>query len=129
MLTNFTNDKVAELLIETQVPGFIVKVETDPYEFTLSNGEVITFFHRWSYSPKGSIVSQLEPSFLTLHFLSTNPGHVKSDRNFFSLTKHLKFVILQKASRQQTRIRLGIFGPSGSGKTFGARYRAINKMI
>jgi len=29
-------------------------------------------------------------------------------------------MILQKASRQQTRIRLGIQGPSGSGKTFGA---------
>ena len=29
-------------------------------------------------------------------------------------------MLLQKASRQQTRIRLGISGPSGSGKTLGA---------
>jgi hypothetical protein len=63
MLTNFTNEKVAELLIGTQVPGFIIKVETDPYEFTLSNGDVITLFHRWSYSPDGSLAAQTEPSF------------------------------------------------------------------
>ncbi len=53
-------EEVAKMLIGTQIPGRIVRTETDPYEFTLSTGEVVTLAHRWSYEPEGS--GQLQPT-------------------------------------------------------------------
>ena len=47
---------VAESLVGTQLPGRIVRIECDPYEYTVENtGEVITLAHRWGYIPEGAV--------------------------------------------------------------------------
>ena len=61
--TTFGED-VAKALIDSQIPGKIVRVESDPYEYTIQNtGEIVTLNHRWEYQPENALASQLEPSF------------------------------------------------------------------
>lgn len=51
MSTTF-NEAICKNFIGKQFPGSIVKVECDPYEFTVpETGEVITRQHRYDYSP------------------------------------------------------------------------------
>lgn len=40
----------AKSMVGQRMPGSIVKVETDPYEFTLDSGEVLILNHKWAYS-------------------------------------------------------------------------------
>lgn len=55
------DDKVAKSLIGTQLLGRIVRVECEPYEYTLeSTGEVISLAHRWGYWPEGADAPMLE---------------------------------------------------------------------
>lgn len=44
------DDAQAKSMIGHTMPGSIVKVETEPYEFTLDNGEVLELSHKWVYS-------------------------------------------------------------------------------
>jgi len=61
--TTFGED-VAKMLIGTQIPGKIVRVECDPYEYTIQNtGEVVTLTHSWTYQPEGATAPVPEPSF------------------------------------------------------------------
>jgi hypothetical protein len=61
--TTFGED-VAKMLIGTQIPGSIVRVECDPYEYTIQNtGEVVTLTHSWTYQPEGAATPQLVSSF------------------------------------------------------------------
>jgi len=47
--STFDEDTCREI-IGLQFPGKIVKVETEPYEFTIpETGEIITLNHRWEY--------------------------------------------------------------------------------
>ncbi len=47
--TTFDEDTCKQL-IGSQFPGEIVKVDTDPYEYTVEEtGEVIELSHRWEY--------------------------------------------------------------------------------
>jgi hypothetical protein len=47
--TTFDEDTCKSLIGE-EIPGSVVKVETDPYEYTVQDtGEVITLSHRWEY--------------------------------------------------------------------------------
>lgn len=47
------DEAVCQSLIGQELPGKVVKVETEPYEFTIKEtGEVIELSHRYEYSPK-----------------------------------------------------------------------------
>lgn len=44
------DESMCEDLVGTKFPGEIVKVECEPFEFTIKDtGEVITLNHRWEY--------------------------------------------------------------------------------
>lgn len=48
------NEETCKRLIGKQMPGAIVKVECDAYEYTLpETGEIIHLTHRYEYSPHG----------------------------------------------------------------------------
>ena len=50
------NADVAKLMVGQQVDGDIVRVESDPYEYTnKTTGEIITLAHSYAYRPKGSM--------------------------------------------------------------------------
>lgn len=43
-------------MIDQQIEGDIVQVESEPYEYTINTtGEVITLAHSYAYWPKGSM--------------------------------------------------------------------------
>lgn len=44
--------KTAKMLIGKTLPGFIEKVECEPYETANSDGELIVLNHRYSYVPE-----------------------------------------------------------------------------
>jgi hypothetical protein len=47
---------VAKMLIGTTIPGTVVRVEVDGYEYTVpSTGEVIKLAHSYAYQPEGSM--------------------------------------------------------------------------
>jgi hypothetical protein len=47
---------VAKLMIGQQIEGDIVRVESEPYEYTnKTTGEIITLAHTYAYRPKGSM--------------------------------------------------------------------------
>jgi hypothetical protein len=49
MSTTF-DENTCKSLIGEEIPGSIVKVETQPYEYTVpETGEIITLSHRWEY--------------------------------------------------------------------------------
>jgi hypothetical protein len=55
------DEVVAKSLIGTQMPGKIVRVECEPYEYAVENtGEIITLAHRWGYWPEGADAPMLE---------------------------------------------------------------------
>ena len=44
------DEETCQSLIGSQFPGNIIKVETEPYEFTIpETGEIIQLSHRWEY--------------------------------------------------------------------------------
>jgi hypothetical protein len=50
------NADVAKLMVGQQIDGDIVRVESDPYEYTnKTTGEIITLAHSYAYRPKGSM--------------------------------------------------------------------------
>jgi hypothetical protein len=58
------DEGIAKSLLGSQIPGKVVRVESDPYEFVVKNsGEVITLTHRWSYQPEHAATPQLVPAF------------------------------------------------------------------
>ena len=49
------SEKMAAAQVGKQIPGNIVKVECEPYDFVIPNtGEAIVLSHRWSYVPEDS---------------------------------------------------------------------------
>ena len=55
------DELVATSLIGTQLPGKIVRVECDPFEYTIeATGEIITLAHRWGYVPEGAVAPMEE---------------------------------------------------------------------
>ncbi|RYZ28643.1 MAG: hypothetical protein EOP49_41295 [Sphingobacteriales bacterium] len=49
------DEPTAKIVIGTQMPGSIVRVQSDPYEYTdKQTGETITLSHTYSYQPEGS---------------------------------------------------------------------------
>lgn len=60
----------AKSMIGQRMPGSIVKVETEPYEFTLDNGEVLELHHKWVYSdetPEDRAIKELVGSANGVH--------------------------------------------------------------
>jgi hypothetical protein len=56
--SSFT-EETCQRLIGRQMPGAIVKVTCDPYEYTLpETGEVVHLAHRYEYSPNGGTDEQ-----------------------------------------------------------------------
>ena len=50
------NADVAKMMVGQQIDGDIVRVESDPYEYTnKTTGEIITLAHSYAYRPKGSM--------------------------------------------------------------------------
>jgi hypothetical protein len=44
------DENTCKSLIGEEIPGSIVKVETEPYEYAIpETGEIITLTHRWEY--------------------------------------------------------------------------------
>jgi len=57
--TTFDEDTCKSLIGE-EIPGSIVKVETDPYEYTVQEtGEVLTLSHRWEYQGEGVTLGEM----------------------------------------------------------------------
>ena len=51
------DEQTAKSVIGTQMPGSIVRVQSEPYEFTDGRtAEVITLSHTYAYQPEGSSV-------------------------------------------------------------------------
>ncbi|RYF37894.1 MAG: hypothetical protein EON97_00400 [Chitinophagaceae bacterium] len=49
------DEPTAKLVIGTQMPGNIVRVQSDPYEYTdKQTGETITLSHSYSFQPEGA---------------------------------------------------------------------------
>jgi hypothetical protein len=50
------NEQVAKSIIGQKIPGEIIRVQCEPYEWTNKNtGEVITLQHSYGYRPQGSV--------------------------------------------------------------------------
>jgi hypothetical protein len=47
------DEQTARSLIGEQMPGKIVKVTCDPYEYVTEDGEILQLSHRWEYTPEG----------------------------------------------------------------------------
>ena len=52
--STFTEEQAATF-VGQELPGRIIKVEVEPYEFTVEEtGEAITLSHRWEFLPEGA---------------------------------------------------------------------------
>ena len=59
MSTTF-DENTCKNLIGEEIPGSIVKVEVDPYEYALpETGEVITLSHRWEYVKESDKLTEI----------------------------------------------------------------------
>ena len=51
-ITSTFDEETCKALIGTEIPGVIVKLECDPYEYTIKEtGERITLSHKYAYIP------------------------------------------------------------------------------
>jgi hypothetical protein len=52
------DEETCKALIGTEMPGTIVKVESEPFEYTVrETGEIITLNHRYAYAPEVEALS------------------------------------------------------------------------
>jgi hypothetical protein len=57
------SSEVARMLIGSEIPGRIQRIECDPYEYTIQEtGEIVSLSYTWGYVPETSI-PQLEQTF------------------------------------------------------------------
>jgi hypothetical protein len=57
-------EAIARSLVGTQIKGTIVRVECEPYPYTIKDtGEEIMLMHTWQYRPEGAASVVEEPSF------------------------------------------------------------------
>jgi hypothetical protein len=53
------SEEMCKTLIGQQLPGSIMKVECEPYEFTVpETGEIINLHHRWEYLKEGATIEE-----------------------------------------------------------------------
>ena len=61
------DEQICKALVGSELPGKIVKVETEPYEYTIQEtGEVIELSHRYEYQPLEAERPLIEKSNSTL---------------------------------------------------------------
>jgi hypothetical protein len=61
-ITSTFDEETAKTLIGKTFPGRIVRVQSDPYEYTIKEtGEVIKLAHSYQYLPEETPVVQREP--------------------------------------------------------------------
>ena len=61
------DENTCKALIGSEMPGKIVKVETEPYEYTIrETGEVIELSHRYEYQPEEAQAPVIEKSTSTI---------------------------------------------------------------
>ncbi len=54
------DENTCKSLIGEEIPGSIVKVETEPYEYTVKDtGEIITLTHRWEYVKESEKLAEI----------------------------------------------------------------------
>jgi hypothetical protein len=54
------DEATCKSLIGEEIPGSIVKVETEPYDYTVpETGEVITLTHRWEYQKEADSLKEI----------------------------------------------------------------------
>ena len=59
-LSTTFDENTCKSLIGEEIPGSIVKVETEPYEYAVpETGEVITLSHRWEYQKEGDTLKEI----------------------------------------------------------------------
>lgn len=64
-------------LIGTEMPGNIIRIDCEPYEYTIKEtGEIITLSYRYSYTPEEKAKAQ-------------SYGNVKADISTFSMNEQL----------------------------------------
>ncbi len=53
------SEEMCKTLIGQQLPGSIMKVECEPYEFAVpETGEIVTLSHRWEYSKEAESIEE-----------------------------------------------------------------------
>jgi hypothetical protein len=59
-VTSTFDEKTCQDLVGTKLPGKIMKIACDPYEYTIKeSGEVITLNHRWTYNPNEASLEEI----------------------------------------------------------------------
>ncbi|MGB0431556.1 MAG: hypothetical protein ACPGLV_13865 [Bacteroidia bacterium] len=55
------DESVCEMMVGKTMPGTIVKVDVEPYEYAIpESGEVVKLAHRWEFAPES--VRHVEPA-------------------------------------------------------------------
>jgi hypothetical protein len=61
------DELTCQSLIGTELPGNVIKVETEPYEYTIKEtGEVLTLTHKWEFIPEEEVTTKVEKSSSTI---------------------------------------------------------------
>ena len=59
-VTSTFDEKTCQDLVGTKLPGKIMKIACEPYEYTIKeSGEVITLNHRWTYNPNEASLEEV----------------------------------------------------------------------
>jgi len=59
-ITSTFDEKTCQDLVGTKLPGKIMKIACDPYEYTIKeSGEVIKLNHRWTYNPNEASLEEV----------------------------------------------------------------------
>jgi len=59
-ITSTFDEKTCQDLVGTKLPGKIMKIACDPYEYTIKeSGEVIKLNHRWTYNPNEASLEEI----------------------------------------------------------------------
>ncbi len=59
-LSTTFDEATCKNLIGEEIPGSIVRVETEPFEYAVpETGEVITLSHRWEYQREGDSLKEI----------------------------------------------------------------------
>lgn len=62
-ITSTFDERTAGALVGTQIPGKIIKVSCEPYEWVVpESGELVTLEYRYEYIPEGTESKVIKPS-------------------------------------------------------------------
>ncbi len=78
-ITSTFDAETCKALIGTEMPGSILKQDSEPYTFTIKEtGEQIILTHRWVYSPSESSVNPTKEDQAVSELLNSNPSFSKN---------------------------------------------------